>query len=911
MSLLSQRAKERGRNAIVKRISKGVLSIEAIEELRDEYEAKKRVAMGRIRVALTARQMSVRYAIDTLSETLDIELEREFCELKSASSSAKDLVQSFPKSELDEANTAIRNLKSLLVQIDFYSSIPSRCRRLRSLLRAAPHRYLKAVYKRAMELENWHSALNREVSAAADKARQGLYKDVDLSALVSILGSHFADVSRLVAEVFEALHDTLDADISEVAKTNPERLVACAEVVEMHELLQRRLVEDARRDAARFGDGDEATAIEKLRASPGGAPSRDDALKRLYDAARRRAARMFAEHQMRLADEEYSQTSALVGAATKLVVDLDAVRKHAAPCVPEAEWQLVRVIRAAYEAHVERQLSPLWQLDERLDVGDLIQVAEWLQRYNAVISRVDPTSASASADKATGYDKSDELCTLMLCSPRRPTLLEAGVSAVFRESADRLMRLYLDRITKQVESWFASIRHREAALRRDQRGRWLTSRPEDMFQIIGTQIAVAKEHTERASKANPAHATSHFATVCLRCLEQLRADALRSTDKAQACSDAVDDYLLRGLRLARTNGSISFEAPELDGVRRVESSTAMEAANDDARDDTRQLKPEQLCAMANDALRVQDRTDALVSEEVRPILGSDNAALASVESVSSDVVADYGQVALAACSAAAAVPFVDLRDVVFVAARAPGSEQWQHWPDDEADAVDVALETLEDYLADYKTWLPEVLFPRLLRAVFDRLLKAYVDAFLRSDAPFEDSDAVAQLLLRDQNKILQYFLPKLDDDNENSPGALSATGLRDAKAVAAALAIMRDLADIVAAQPPHLPQYAVQRLIADFGTDSHAVLLSLIARHPATKAANIISTSSRRNQLLNQCKQLLQTTIATMPDGPTLATKLPGRFAPFKSDLRVNAQSDTNSGSDPGAFQSGNHAPAS
>lgn len=910
MSLLSQRAKERGRNAIVKRISKGVLTIEAIEELRDEYEAKKRVAMGRIRVALTARQMSVRYAIDTLSETLDIELEREFCELKKASSSAKDLVQSFPKSELDEANTAIRNLKSLLVQIDFYSSIPSRCRRLRSLLRAAPHRYLKAVYKRAMELENWHSALNREVSAAADKARQGLYKDVDLSALVSILGSHFADVSRLVAEVFEALHDTLDADISEVAKTSPERLVACAEVVEMHELLQRRLVEDARRDASRFADGDETTAIEKLLASPGGAPSRDDALKRLYDAARRRAARMFAEHQMRLADEEYSQTSALVGAATKLVVDLDAIRKHAAPCVPEAEWQLVRVIRAAYEAHVERQLSPLWQLDERLDVGDLIQVAEWLQRYNAVISRVDPTSASA--DQAAGYAKSDELCTLMLCSPRRPTLLDAGVSAAFRESADRLMRLYLDRITKQVESWFASIRHREAALRRDQRGRWLTSRPEDMFQIIGTQIAVAKEHTERASKANPAHATSHLATVCLRCLEQLRSDALRSIDKAQACSDAVDDYLLRGLRLARTNGSVSFEAPELDGVRRVESSTVMEAASAEARDETRQLKPEQLCAMANDALRVQDRTDALVSEEVRPILGNDNAALASVESVSSDVVADYGHVALAACSAAAAVPFVDLRDVVFVAARAPGSEQWQNWPDDEADTVDVALETLEDYLTDYKTWLPEVLFPRLLRAVFDRLLKAYVDAFLRSDAPFEDSDAVAQLLLRDQNKILQYFLPKLDgdDDDDDGTGASSATGLRDAKAVASALAIMRDLADIVAAQPPHLPQYAVQRLIADFGTDSHAVLLSLVARHPATKAANIISTSTRRNQLLNQCKQLLQTTIATMPDGPTLATKLPSRFAPFKSDLRVNAPSDTTSGSDPGGSQSGSLATA-
>lgn len=873
MALLSQRAQERARSAIMKRVSKGVLGLEAIDELRDEYEGVRRKSQSQIHVALMGKSVSVRAAIDSLGSAAEAsgKIKDDFEGLRRSTQAKRG--QSFPRAELEEASIAIRNLKSLLVQIDFYSSIPSRCGRLRKLLKTAPEKYLKEAYKRAMELETWRSALNREVSAAADRARRGEEQGVDLSALVDVLASHFADVGKLVNEVFAELHRCLEhGDIAEMARNEPARLVACAQVVEMHELLQARLAQEA--VAGEPGDA----LLEKLRASPLGAPSRDDALRRLFDSARRRAAKLFAEHQMRLADEDCSHTSALVGAATKLVVDLDKIRKFAAPCVPDNRWKLVRVVRAAYEAHLERQLSPLWtaNFEEEdgagLDVADLVQVSEWLDHYNAVIQRVD-------CDEGGDYDEPD-VCDLLKCPPQKPKLLQVGVSESFRRGAQKLVRHYLDQVSVQVEKWFSAIRVREASLRKDSNGRWLTTRPEDMFQIVGTQLAVAKEHAERAKRAN-SDASQHVATVFLRCLEELRADAARSLDKALACSSAVDDYMLRGLVAGRryyyaadSDDDDDFQLPELDEVRRARESTVMPGGaageDDDQAVQKNRLRPEQLCAMANDALRVQERTEDLVESS-----GVDNeAANASVRGVADDVVSDYGQVALSACEAAAAAPFVDLRDAVFAASVAPGSEEWQNWPEDKPDAVDSAIRTLDDYFEDYREWLPDVLFAKLLRSAFSRLLASYVNSFLRTEAPFEDNDSVAMFLLRDQNKILEYF------------AQLTSAGFRsDVENVARDLAVLRDLADVVVSAPPDIPEHALQSLVAEFGTDAHTVLLSLVARHPvARKPARVIpKSSSKRRNVLAQSKNLLNTVINTMPDGPKLATTLPKRFKPFSS----------------------------
>ena len=91
---------------------------------------------------------------------------------------------------------------------------------------------------------------------------------------------------------------------------------------------------------------------------------------------------------------------------------------------------------------------------------------------------------------------------------------------------------------------------------------------------------------------------------------------------------------------------------------------------------------EKLCALANDGLRVQERCEALVevlgrpAGDCPPVAG---AAIASVGAVKDQVVSDYADLAVAACRAAAAAAFVDLRDAIFApdADQALFSEAWE------------------------------------------------------------------------------------------------------------------------------------------------------------------------------------------------------------------------------------------
>ena len=94
---------------------------------------------------------------------------------------------------------------------------------------------------------------------------------------------------------------------------------------------------------------------------------------------------------------------------------------------------------------------------------------------------------------------------------------------------------------------------------------------------------------------------------------------------------------------------------------------------------------------------------------------------------------DYAEAAVSCCKAAACAPLCDLRDAIF----APDAEHalfGDLWEADEsrADAIDVGTETIDDYLQDFRCWLPSYLYAKVVRAAFDGLVQAYVDRFLRS-----------------------------------------------------------------------------------------------------------------------------------------------------------------------------------
>jgi hypothetical protein len=169
------------------------------------------------------------------------------------------------------------------------------------------------------------------------------------------------------------------------------------------------------------------------------------------------------------------------------------------------------------------------------------------------------------------------------------------------------------------------------------------------------------------------------------------------------------------------------------------------------------------------------------------------------------------------------------------------------WEADEsrADAIDVGTETIDDYLQDFRCWLPSYLYAKVVRAAFDGLVQAYVDRFLRSsrDPAFRDGDQAAMLVLRDQNRLLSYFLPKFTQDAD-----LASANLRTPESVMARTAVLRTLADALSSSPPgDLDDHVVDDLCALFGGDAPLVVEAILRRHPqCRKRKNILSENVRR-----------------------------------------------------------------
>ena len=99
------------------------------------------------------------------------------------------------------------------------------------------------------------------------------------------------------------------------------------------------------------------------------------------------------------------------------------------------------------------------------------------------------------------------------------------------------------------------------------------------------------------------------------------------------------------------------------------------------------------------------------------------------------------------------------------------------------------------------------------------------------------------LVLRDQNRLLSYFLPKFTQDAD-----LASANLRTPESVMERTAVLRTLADALSASPPgDLDDHVVDDLCALFGTDAPLVVEAILRRHPqCRKRKNILSENVRR-----------------------------------------------------------------
>ena len=151
-----------------------------------------------------------------------------------------------------------------------------------------------------------------------------------------------------------------------------------------------------------------------------------------------------------------------------------------------------------------------------------------------------------------------------------------------------LVNQYLIRITDQVMGWFGNIKKQTIEVVKATDGTLMTSVPEDMFNVIHMQMAVAKEKLPR----------EHLKEVVNACVQVLREVQRQSHDQ--------------------------FESDSEKGI----------------------LSPDSLCATVNDMQRLQEKADEFSAQFVNAIVQPDDKVLFSA--IMEEVSAEYISLAIKA-----------------------------------------------------------------------------------------------------------------------------------------------------------------------------------------------------------------------------------------------------------------------
>uniref|UniRef100_A0A7S3NQL9 Exocyst complex component Sec6 n=1 Tax=Aureoumbra lagunensis TaxID=44058 RepID=A0A7S3NQL9_9STRA len=847
LELLRERAKERAVARILKAGRDNKLQLSDVETLRREYTEKLAVAESDIGRGVTDWEQRIRSALRNLGEakkacesitkkenTIERPIQEKESLSRESSAALKKNLETKKRNttkqrleELEEASTAIRNLRSLLSQLDVYAGIPAACAAIKSERRND----LRVKYRSAMELELWRASVEREVRAQRNNAHNNHELLSELAALSGILASHLASVHLATKSALDTALKTLehgvlyfDEEQLENGVKQKTKIVAAAEIVEMHDLLRRRLFQAAQNDTDEF---------ERLKLSAVGRDLKIEAAELIRHAARERAAKLFAKTQMALADEAQSTAQCIAGAAHKAVGDAIQIRTFFQPLLPP-DWG--DLILPPVEIHLVNQVTRV----DIQDVQDAITLAHFFQDYEQVTS-----------------------------------------SSALTSFKHKVISKYWQQVEEQLETWFQRTTS-SSTVRTDVNGALITTRPEDVFRIISSHIQVASAGFGEKKKV-----------IALKCLEALRSDAHRSLELVEASLDQIDDLLARETFFKHKYDFLS-QVNLVDND--IEPLPYNPETNSGAISHTTVsplLSIESLCALANDALRVRDRMHALIDElsSIDKKEEEEEAQTLALKNVAADVDKDLAGLAEAAAAAAAALPFIDLREAIFATKSAPGTELWQRDDPDVADSMDSALLTLADYGKDLELWLTA---PNLIHASFqvflERLITAYVDSFISSGDPFSDADLIAMRLLRDQNKILAHFRrvsSSFDDTNllgDETNGQQSS--ILDMDQVASSLQVLRDLANLVAcADPIHISHDLITPILPHFKQDTPAIILALLSRHPqlndqisphenrdamigrpSSKFLTDFGSTSTRRTLLLQVRDRLNDALASSPN---------------------------------------------
>ncbi|CBJ33864.1 conserved unknown protein [Ectocarpus siliculosus] len=463
----AQQQAEAAAATLIERKFKEPANLEDIAEMCADFRKKLTATESQLSSVVRSRLDGVKRARDLIDDNASqiSKLHGQFAKMEELcrEEDGRGLFGKYP--HLKKLHHARTNLAVTSQLSEFFYTIPQRAEGLIKQLKEQPSQ-LKEVYLEVSRLEYWRASFMK----ALKTDQYGRW---------------------------------IGGGCLELAMQDPALLVRTLEVAELMRARLRQDWDEAKRVAKETGgDPDEAVA---------GLQSADELFEEINKGLKKgldnRVSAQFATMQMAGVDAGESKVFATLGAATNLLVDLEAVDSEVVPCFPP-EYDILRVFRDSYEGFLKDLLLPLVCGEDKMadcDVRDILEAIKWLEYYNTKVERCEE----------------------------------------FAQAIGGLNAAYLTRIKAQIIKWVQNLRAQHLEVQLDAEGHYVTTLPDDMFNLINMQISVAK--------TLPENFLGSVVLACLEVLQDIQEDSMMSMEAGWRRISAEEDGLERLCAMVNDN----------------------------------------------------------------------------------------------------------------------------------------------------------------------------------------------------------------------------------------------------------------------------------------------------------------------------------------------------------------------
>ncbi len=535
---LNREAKSKARQ-FIKRNFQDPMDLEDASALRMQLQKQAAVAGSQLNGAVQSKLEALKRAADLMDESS--------LKLGKLSNTMKDVDK-----RIADSNTAISqyanlcrvhnvrdNVSKVISQIEFFARVPEKVEALKEVIATDPTR-IRHSFLECLRLEALREALLQEIKISRVRRRSiattasrgyssklndrlaegynvglvtkgGKFSPETGSRIKEAVESHLHMVGDLSRLLWQSVWQAID-EMSEVANTAPQDLVAAFEIIEMQQEFSDRQLAQAK---ARGDDLSDAGGSSSYSAVTEECQAR---LRSRLQLKVLESFRVVEEHAASMSEGREGKGMSLIQqqltAASESLSAMTVFKTEVVPCVPP-HFQVMDMYIDIFEEIFVPKVRKLCSVDRvaSFDPAELLQLVDWFEFYQIQIESFGVDLGANGCGSGSGSGDSH--------APRHPSLQE------FRHVSDDLMNEYLGRIRSQVMQWFANIKSLPLETRPGEDGTVNTTNPEEMFRCLTLQVAVAEEKL-------PPEKLKDVVMACLQVLREIQRDtydALRTSYK--------------------------------------------------------------------------------------------------------------------------------------------------------------------------------------------------------------------------------------------------------------------------------------------------------------------------------------------------------------------------------------------